>query len=79
MNWSMHNRNLDPVAAAAFRDSDNQLLVPVGGGLTGYLGHHLLIDGRFTYRFLFSQNFFVDQRESRNDQWAVQGNIGWAF
>jgi hypothetical protein len=79
MHWTLHNRDLDPVAAAAFNDSDNQLLVPVGAGLTGYIGHHFVLDGRFTYRFLFDQDLFVNTRETRTDQWSVHVNAGWAF
>jgi hypothetical protein len=77
--WGLHNREIDPATAAGFRDSNTLFIVPVGGGMSGYLGRHFLLDARFTYRFMFNQNFFINQIDSRTDQWTVQGNIGYAF
>ncbi|HZS35652.1 MAG TPA: hypothetical protein VFF06_02440, partial [Polyangia bacterium] len=77
-HWNLHNRDRDPVAAALFRDSDDQLVVPAGAGLSGYFGNHFLLDTRFTYRALFNQNFVLIN-ERRNDQWTVQANLGVAF
>lgn len=51
---------------------------PVGGGITGYIGKHFLLEGRGSYSFMIGQReLTVDN--ARPDVWAAQFNAGYAF
>lgn len=59
-----------------FRRSDDLLTVPLGGGLSTYIGH-LVLDARFTYRFAFFEDFLVNG--GKQDTWQVSGRVGFTF
>ena len=78
-HMSVTNQAADPQMASLFRDSDDQLLVPAGGGVSAYLGRHATLDARATYRAMFNQNFLIRNPGERADQWTVLGRLGYAF
>jgi hypothetical protein len=78
-HMSLKNRSEDPTAAAEFRDSDNQVMMPVGAGLAGYLGKHATLDARFTYRKIWDQGLLQGHEGAVADQWMVAGRLGWVF
>jgi hypothetical protein len=75
---SVKNLQDSPAMAQRFNSSDDNLLVPAGGGLAFHLFRHGTIDTRVTYRALFNEK--LDRSgDSRTDQWAVSGRWGYAF
>jgi hypothetical protein len=75
---SMNNLGDSPAMAERFRSSDDQLLVPAGGGLAVYVGRHMNFDARFTYRAVFL-NDLDKTSDARLDQWVAQGRLGYTF
>jgi hypothetical protein len=73
------NRQDDPTLGQRFRDSDDQLSVPSGAGLSGYFGRHTAVDVRFTYRAIFESNIDMTHPNGRADQYQVAGRLGYAF
>jgi hypothetical protein len=78
-HMSITNERADPQMASLFRNSDEQLLVPAGGGISAYLGRHATLDARATYRAMFNQDILIRNPGERVDQWSVLGRIGYAF
>lgn len=78
INLHSYGRNEAPVAAVNFSHNDNGVVVPMGGGLDGYIGRHGLIDARFTYNLVADAKGFTAQNE-RPDMWVAQLNAGYAF
>lgn len=78
---NVRNRNQDPEMAARFNVSDDELLVPAGGGVAAYFGEHshFTLDARFTYRALFNDDILVDDPTARQDSYTVAGRIGYVF
>lgn len=70
--------NGNPTLNATFSQSDDQLTVPAGGGLTGYIGKHATVDVRGTYRFI-PDNGLTLMSNRHLHQWLAQANIGYAF
>ena len=68
-----------PGMATRFRTSDDQFLVPAGGGLALHVFKHTNIDARFTYRAIFKDSLDRDNPDSRLDQWVVTGRMGYTF
>jgi hypothetical protein len=58
---------------------DNQVSVPAGGGLAGYIGRHTTLDLRGTYRFLGNNNLAVMNNASSLNQWMAQARLGYVF
>jgi hypothetical protein len=73
----LYRRDQDPISAARFRSSDDQLLVPVGGGVSAYVGRHTTIDARFTYRFVFVNDMVIARPDARFDTWMVSARLGY--
>lgn len=78
INLHSYGRDQAPVAAATFAHNDNGVVVPMGGGIDGYLGRHGLIDARFTYNLVAGSKDFTSERQ-RPDMWVAQLNAGYAF
>ncbi len=80
-HFNLVSRANDPIAASQFRDSDDEVLVPAGAGVSGYIGKHATLDARFTYRAIFNSNILVtaNNADIRLDQWTVLGRLGYAF
>lgn len=78
---NVYNRDQDPVMAARFEPSDDQLLVPAGGGLAAYFGarSHFTLDARFTYRAVFYDDLLVQDPTAREDSYTVAGRLGYVF
>lgn len=70
--------NGSPVLNATYSQSDNQVTVPAGGGLTAYIGKHATLDARGTYRFI-PDNGLTLMSNRHLHQWLAQANIGYAF
>jgi hypothetical protein len=75
----VHNRDQDPAMAARFKPNDDQLMVPAGGGLAGYVGRHLTLDARFTYRAMFKDDMLINDTTSRQDSYTLAARAGYAF
>jgi hypothetical protein len=75
----VYNRGDNPSVGLRFRSSDDQLLVPAGGGLAVYATRHLTFDGRFTYRAVFKDDLLMDDPNARTDSYTVAARAGWAF
>jgi hypothetical protein len=66
--------------AGTFNQTDDQVTVPAGAGLSGYLGRgkHVALDARGTYRFIPDNGITV--MSTRNlHQWMAQANVGYVF
>jgi hypothetical protein len=71
----------NPSINSQFRKtSDDQLTIPAGGGVTGYLGkhRHATIDLRGTYRLIPDNNITIMDTRALH-QWYAQARIGYAF
>lgn len=65
-------------SAGPLSDSDNQVTVPAGAGLTGYLGKHATLDVRGTYRLIPDNNITMMSTGAMH-QWMAQANFGYVF
>ena len=66
--------------AAAQKDSDDVLVVPLGGGVA--LAHdQILLDARFTYRQTFDESLIqaADGTAASLKSWAVTASVGYEF
>jgi hypothetical protein len=66
-----------PVASVNFNGNTNSVMVPVGGGLAGYIGRHTVLDARFDYHFITSKDFTPGNM--RADMWMAMARAGYAF
>src|SRR5262249_8590355 len=57
---------------------DDQVTIPAGGGLTGYLGRHATLDLRGTYRFI-PDNSVSAISNGNLHQWVASARIGYTF
>ena len=82
--WVRYNVVNDSFNTSDVRDQDDALAIPVGAGLSTYLGDSgLVLDGRFTYRMMFDDGL-VRGEGSDNfgeglDNWMVTARLGFAF
>jgi hypothetical protein len=59
--------------------TDDQFTVPAGAGLAGYVGKHVQLDLRGTYRYT-PDNTLTNIMGNKNlNQWAATGRVGWVF
>jgi hypothetical protein len=58
---------------------DDQLTVPAGAGLTGYIGRHATVDLRGTYRFTPDNSTLFVAPTSDLHQWVAQARVGYMF
>jgi hypothetical protein len=59
----------------------SQFMMPTGGGISTYIGHHATIDVRGTYRYIPSSNLAV-MSESGNESihnWSANAVVGYVF
>jgi hypothetical protein len=64
--------------AGPLNQTDDQVTVPAGVGLSGYVGRHVSLDARGTYRFIPTNDITI--MSTRNlHQWMAQANIGYVF
>jgi hypothetical protein len=67
-----------PAGTVTFNESVNGGTFPLGGGITGYLGKHAMLEARGSYSFIVGgKDITLDQ--ARPDIWGVQFNAGYAF
>jgi hypothetical protein len=57
------------------REKDHVMTVPVGGGLAAAF-RGLMLDARFTYRFVYNEQLLGS---SKLDNWIASANIGSEF
>lgn len=69
----------DPMLVNTYNHDDDQLVTPVGGGVSGYLGRHATLDARFTYRPLLNTDINRQNPGERLDQWNVLARLGYEF
>jgi len=64
--------------AGPLNQTDDQVTVPAGAGLSGYVGKHVSLDARGTYRFIPDNDITI--MSTRNlHQWMAQANVGYVF
>jgi hypothetical protein len=71
-------RNNGTGVAGNFAGTDDQLTVPAGGGVTGYVGRHISLDLRGTYRFI-PDNGITFTNSNHLHQWFAQAHVGYVF
>jgi hypothetical protein len=64
--------------AGPLNQTDDQVTVPAGAGLSGYVGKHMQLDARGTYRFIPDNGLTVMSNRNLH-QWMAQANIGYVF
>lgn len=67
-----------PSNAGPLSGEDNQVTVPAGAGLTGYIGKHATVDLRGTYRFI-PDNGLTEMSTRNLHQWIAQAHVGYVF
>ena len=77
-HMSIDNGNANPAITSQLRESSDQVTVPAGGGITGYIGRHATVDLRGTYRFI-PQNDIAILNTRDLHQWMAQARVGYAF
>jgi hypothetical protein len=60
------------------QQDDNQVTIPAGGGVTGYVGNHITLDLRGSYRLLPDNNITI-MSTSAIHQWYAQARVGYTF
>ena len=78
-HMSLNNSAGSVEMAASFNNSNDQLTIPAGGGLAGYIGKHAMVDVRGTYRLIPDSNFQVGNANAAVNQWMASARIGYAF
>lgn len=64
--------------AGPLSQTDDQVTVPAGGGLTGYISKHATVDVRGTYRYI-PDNGLTIMNSNHLHQWVAQAHLGYAF
>lgn len=64
--------------AGPVNDSDNQVTVPAGGGVAGYIGKHTTLDLRGTYRYIPDNGITIMDTRALH-QWVAQAHVGYVF
>ena len=64
--------------AGPLASDDDQVTVPAGAGLTGYIGRHATVDVRGTYRFI-PDNGLTEMSTRHLHQWVAQAHVGYNF
>jgi opacity protein-like surface antigen len=73
------NRQGSPDIGSQFVSTgDNQVTIPAGGGVTGYVGKHMTVDLRGTYRLMPDNNITIMDTHAIH-QWYAQARVGYAF
>jgi hypothetical protein len=68
----------NPTLASLRSTGDDQVTIPAGAGLTGYLGKHATLDLRGTYK-LIPDNEVTAFNTSALHQWVAQARVGYTF
>lgn len=81
VGWANLHRHGDtaeaPIASQTFNKNDNTVVVPMGGGLAGYLGRHGTVDARFGYHLIADKDFTTTH--ARPDMWVAELRAGYVF
>jgi hypothetical protein len=77
--WTHYSIVNTPTVAADINNSDDVIVLPVGGGISmGYRG--LFLDGRFTYRFSYDNDLIrTPNVQTGLDNWNAGATIGYEF
>ncbi len=65
------------VVGSAWNKNENSLVLPMGGGLSGYVGRHTMVDARFDYRLITDKS--ITNMGARPDMWTALARLGYAF
>jgi hypothetical protein len=77
-HMTLDNGDANPQVTRQFRQKDDQFVVPAGAGLTGYVGRHLSLDVRGTYRLIPNQEIVIGSDRALH-QWMAQARVGYVF
>ena len=75
-HMEVHNNGTG--VAGNYVGKDDQVTVPAGAGMTAYLGRHMTLDARGTYRFI-PDNGITVMSDHHLHQWIAQAHVGYAF
>ena len=64
--------------AGPLSNTDDQVTVPAGAGLSAYVGKHTTLDVRGTYRFI-PDNGLTEMSTRNLHQWIAQAHVGYVF
>lgn len=77
-HMAVSRRGANDSPAGPLSSQDEQVTVPAGGGVTGYIGKHATVDLRGTYRFI-PDNGITPMGTGNLHQWTAQAHVGWLF
>jgi hypothetical protein len=66
------------IASQFAQTTDNQVTIPAGGGVTGYVGKHMTVDLRGTYRLMPDNDITIMNTHALH-QWYAQARVGYTF
>lgn len=75
LGWTRFDVINNDVNVSAVREKDHTMTVPVGAGLAASM-RGLMVDARFTYRFLYNEDLIGG---SDLDNWMISANLGAEF
>jgi hypothetical protein len=83
-SWVRYNVVNTDFNSSDVRDEDDVLAVPLGGGVSTYLGDSgFMLDARFTYRMMFDDDLVRPTPDNSDgsamDNWMVTAKLGYAF
>jgi hypothetical protein len=83
-SWVRYNVVNTDFNSSDVRDQDDVLAVPLGGGISTYLGDSgFMLDARFTYRMMFDDDLVRPTPDNSDgsamDNWMVTAKLGYAF
>lgn len=77
-HMTLDNGDANPQVTQRFREDDDQVTIPAGAGISGYLGRHATVDVRGTYR-LIPDNDITVMSDQALHQWIAQARVGYVF
>jgi hypothetical protein len=75
---TLDNAFADGNVSARYTTRDDQLVVPAGGGFAGYIGRHLTLDARGTYKYVTNNDITIMSDRALH-QWVAQARVGYVF
>jgi hypothetical protein len=77
-HMGVNRQGSSEIAAQFARTSDDQVTIPAGGGVAGYVGKHMTVDLRGTYRLMPDNDITIMNTRALH-QWYAQARVGYTF
>jgi hypothetical protein len=79
-SWVRYNVVNSSFNTSDVRSEDDVFALPVGAGISGYLGNGLVLDGRFVFRATFEDELLRSQGDDSNlNNWLATLRLGYSF